>query len=158
MGYGRGERLTRRRGRARRRSTPDRPLKSDGALPRRENHGEISARRIVGGLPKLPPSARPGVTEGELGPMGGPLHRRRTLSRARLGRTRRARSDPQMDCRRDEALSDHDLPRGLVGYRRGERCDRLDVYNPKKDAPDLIKGWIAAGGKFKTPDQVKIQH
>ena len=33
-----------------------------------------------------------------------------------------------------------------------------DIYNPKKDGPDVVRGWIKAGGKFKTPEQVKIKH
>jgi hypothetical protein len=33
-----------------------------------------------------------------------------------------------------------------------------DVYNPQKDAPNVMKAWLAAGGKFKTPEQVKIKH
>jgi len=33
-----------------------------------------------------------------------------------------------------------------------------DIYNPQKDAPEVMKAWIAAGGKFEAPEQVKIQH
>jgi hypothetical protein len=33
-----------------------------------------------------------------------------------------------------------------------------DIYNPQKDAPEVFRGWISAGGKFKTPEQVKMKH
>jgi hypothetical protein len=33
-----------------------------------------------------------------------------------------------------------------------------DMYNPKKDAPAAIRAWLAAGGKFASKEQVKMQH
>ena len=33
-----------------------------------------------------------------------------------------------------------------------------DIYNPSKDAPEVTRAWIKAGGKFKTPEQVKMVH
>jgi hypothetical protein len=33
-----------------------------------------------------------------------------------------------------------------------------DVYNPAKDAPRVIKAWIAAGGRFESDEQVKMKH
>ena len=32
-----------------------------------------------------------------------------------------------------------------------------DIYNPARDAPRVIKGWLAAGGKFASPEVVKMQ-
>jgi SnoaL-like domain len=33
-----------------------------------------------------------------------------------------------------------------------------DVYNPARDAPDAIKGWLAAGGKFESAPKIELQH
>ncbi len=33
-----------------------------------------------------------------------------------------------------------------------------DVYNPKRDAPAVFKGWIDAGGKLKSGEQMKMTH
>jgi hypothetical protein len=33
-----------------------------------------------------------------------------------------------------------------------------DVYNPVRDAPRVFKAWIKAGGKTRSPEQVKMQH
>ena len=33
-----------------------------------------------------------------------------------------------------------------------------DVYNPAFKANETIKAWIEAGGRFATPEQVKMQH
>jgi len=33
-----------------------------------------------------------------------------------------------------------------------------DVYNPAYQANSVIQAWIAAGGKFATPEQVKMKH
>lgn len=40
------------------------------------------------------------------------------------------------------------------GLWRGEE----DIYNPKKDAPEVFRAWIKAGGQFKTSEQVKMVH
>lgn len=33
-----------------------------------------------------------------------------------------------------------------------------DVYNPARDAPRVIKAWIAAGGRFESQEQVAMRH
>ncbi len=33
-----------------------------------------------------------------------------------------------------------------------------DIYNPARDAPKVLKGWIEAGGKFDSPELVKMIH
>lgn len=33
-----------------------------------------------------------------------------------------------------------------------------DVYNPARDAPRVIKAWIAAGGRFRTGERVHMRH
>ena len=33
-----------------------------------------------------------------------------------------------------------------------------DMYNPAKDANDVIKAWIEAGGRFAAEEQVKMKH
>jgi ketosteroid isomerase-like protein len=33
-----------------------------------------------------------------------------------------------------------------------------DIYNPAKDAPEVLRGWIAAGGKFESPEKVHMKH
>lgn len=32
-----------------------------------------------------------------------------------------------------------------------------DIYNPAKDAPKVIKAWLDAGGKFVSPELVKME-
>jgi hypothetical protein len=32
-----------------------------------------------------------------------------------------------------------------------------DVYNPARDAPKVVKAWIAAGGRFESPELVKME-
>jgi hypothetical protein len=33
-----------------------------------------------------------------------------------------------------------------------------DVYNPARDAPRVLKAWIAAGGRFESHEQVAMKH
>lgn len=33
-----------------------------------------------------------------------------------------------------------------------------DVYNPARDAPRVLKAWIAAGGRFESREQVAMKH
>lgn len=33
-----------------------------------------------------------------------------------------------------------------------------DVYNPARDATRALKGWVAAGGRFESPEKVKMAH
>lgn len=33
-----------------------------------------------------------------------------------------------------------------------------DIYNPKRDAPDVFRKWRAAGGAFRTGEQVEMVH
>lgn len=33
-----------------------------------------------------------------------------------------------------------------------------DVYNPARDAPRVVKAWIAAGGRFESAEQVRMAH
>jgi hypothetical protein len=33
-----------------------------------------------------------------------------------------------------------------------------DVYNPARDAPRVIKAWLAAGGRFRSREQVTMRH
>ena len=33
-----------------------------------------------------------------------------------------------------------------------------DIYNPARDAPRVIKAWIAAGGRFHSDEQVEMVH
>jgi hypothetical protein len=33
-----------------------------------------------------------------------------------------------------------------------------DVYNPARDAPRVLKAWLAAGGRFRSREQVAMRH
>ncbi len=33
-----------------------------------------------------------------------------------------------------------------------------DVYNPARDAPRVVKAWLAAGGRFASGERVKMRH
>ncbi len=46
----------------------------------------------------------------------------------------------------------------LVYGGNGLWASEEDIYNPNKDAPDVIRGWIAAGGKFESPELVRMNH
>ncbi len=46
----------------------------------------------------------------------------------------------------------------LVYAGDGKFSAEEDIYNPFRDAPRVMKGWLAAGGKFATPLKVKMKY
>ncbi len=46
----------------------------------------------------------------------------------------------------------------LVYAGNGQFSLEEDIYNPNMGAPDVIRQWLAAGGKFATSEQVEMQH
>jgi hypothetical protein len=46
----------------------------------------------------------------------------------------------------------------LVYAGDGQFSLEEDIYNPNRGAPEAIRGWLAAGGKFATGEKVKMQH
>jgi hypothetical protein len=33
-----------------------------------------------------------------------------------------------------------------------------DIYNPARDSARVFKGWLAAGGKTRTGEQIRMRH
>ena len=46
----------------------------------------------------------------------------------------------------------------LVYGGEGKWKSEEDIYNPKRDAPGVFKGWVKAGGKLESVEQVKMVH
>ena len=46
----------------------------------------------------------------------------------------------------------------LVYAGNGQFSMEEDIYNPKKDAPEAIRAWRAAGGQFATKEQIQMKH
>ena len=46
----------------------------------------------------------------------------------------------------------------LVYAGNGQFSLEEDIYNPKKDAPEAIRAWLAAGGQFATKEQIQMKH
>ena len=46
----------------------------------------------------------------------------------------------------------------LVYAGNGKFSSEEDIYNPARDSRNTVRGWIAAGGRFLTPEQVKMRH
>lgn len=46
----------------------------------------------------------------------------------------------------------------LVYAGDGLFASEEDVYNPARDAPAAFKAWVEAGGKPRTPEQVRMRH
>ena len=44
------------------------------------------------------------------------------------------------------------------GAAPGKFSSEEDIYNPKRDAGQTVRNWIAAGGKFRTGEQVTMRH
>ena len=46
----------------------------------------------------------------------------------------------------------------LVYAGDGKWCCEEDMYNPARDAPEVMRRWMGAGGKFATSEKVKMKH
>lgn len=46
----------------------------------------------------------------------------------------------------------------LVYAGDGKFSSEEDIYNPSRDAPKVVKAWREAGGRFLTPEQVRMRH
>lgn len=46
----------------------------------------------------------------------------------------------------------------LVYAGNGRFSSEEDIYNPRRDAPAVVRAWREAGGRFLTPEQVRMRH
>lgn len=65
---------------------------------------------------------------------------------------------PYRDAASKEPFAFPNWTRVAYDHKRGKFVSEETVYNPLKDAGKTVKGWRAAGGEFKSPEQLKYLH